>query len=122
MQLYQDRWHLIGSTSYSGPDGCALPNFPTIFTRTSAYFDWICATAPMMDQCIQAQINITNGTSTISTTHTCTCPTANLTEVRYNMRCDTHCCLPLIIILSIETLLLVIAVVIGIVVYCKKRS
>lgn len=38
-----DTWILAGITSYG--DGCALPDKPGVYARTTAYIDWINANA-----------------------------------------------------------------------------
>ena len=38
-QAEDGRWHQVGIVSYGRP--CALPNIPDVFTKVSAYVDWV---------------------------------------------------------------------------------
>jgi secreted trypsin-like serine protease len=72
LQWIGDRWEQVGIVSY-GLLGCASANYPIIYARVAAYYDWI-----------KSVLNINNRTTTITTTVTTS--TAMLPTIEY--RCE----------------------------------
>ncbi|UJR27560.1 hypothetical protein I4U23_008842 [Adineta vaga] len=54
MSFSDNRWVLVGLTSYG--TGCALPNYPGVYTRVSYYVDWISCFLTNNTLCIESTV------------------------------------------------------------------